>query len=173
MTTENNITIGSTHHLGGADYTYRLTGRETGGQGALIEVSVAPRTFFAIPHIHDQEEEWIYIIDGQCRAQLDGQTMDVSAGDTVFVPRGTPHALANAGDTTARLLFILTPAGMEPFFAETAATLTHQPHFPLEAFDDFNAYVTDMMQQFPEVGQTMGTIMQMLGKYHMRPADAE
>jgi hypothetical protein len=39
----------------------------------------------------------------------------------VFKPRGIPHAFWNAGDTTARLLEVITPAGFERYFEEMAA----------------------------------------------------
>jgi hypothetical protein len=46
---------------------------------------------------------------------------DTQTGSFVFVPRGTPHAFQNVGDTPARLLVMFTPSGMERFFDEFSA----------------------------------------------------
>ena len=39
-------------------------------------------------------------------------------GDLIFKPRGQWHTFWNAGDTPARILEIISPAGFEDFFAE-------------------------------------------------------
>lgn len=38
------------------------------------------------------------------------------AGETAFIPRGTPHCFKNCSDRTARVLVMFTPGGIEGFF---------------------------------------------------------
>lgn len=41
----------------------------------------------------------------------------------MFVPPGCPHAFANAGKTSARMLFQATPVGHERYFEELLSIL--------------------------------------------------
>ena len=77
-----------------------------------------------IPHRHSREDESFYIIDGQLEFRIGerGERLIVAApGSFVFGPRGIPHTLKNEGTTPARVLVIISPAGLERFFAEREA----------------------------------------------------
>ncbi len=45
-------------------------------------------------------------------------TISASPGDFAFLPRGIAHSFKNNGDVTAKALVLLTPAGLENYFAE-------------------------------------------------------
>lgn len=66
-------------------------------------------------HRHDTADEVLLIQEGHAHAVLEGQTIEVSPGSTVFVPRGTWHAVENTGNPI-RLIWIVTPPGLEDFF---------------------------------------------------------
>lgn len=51
---------------------------------------------------------------------MDGREFVARAGDVIFKPRNVPHAFWNAGDTPARIIDLITPAGFEQFFREIA-----------------------------------------------------
>ena len=97
--------------------TYVITGAETGGAFFMAEVSVVPGGG-PPPHIHSREDEAFYVQQGTLVAQVGEQTLNLSAGDFVFLPRGVAHSFKNVGEETARLLTIITPAGLENYFAE-------------------------------------------------------
>ncbi|MQA85278.1 MAG: cupin domain-containing protein [Streptosporangiales bacterium] len=44
------------------------------------------------PHRHPRSAEAVYVAEGSGRAWQDGEVRRVTAGDTVLVPRGVPHA---------------------------------------------------------------------------------
>ncbi|MGQ0568189.1 MAG: cupin domain-containing protein, partial [Armatimonadota bacterium] len=69
-------------------------------------------------HIHLDEDEAFYVLEGRLSYQLGSRHAEASAGSLVFIPRGTVHAFSNIGPQPARLLFILAPAGFEHFFEE-------------------------------------------------------
>ena len=71
------------------------------------------------PHVHTREDETFYIQQGTLAAQVGDKALNVSAGDFVHVPRGVVHSFKNVGQETAKLLLVVTPAGLENFFAET------------------------------------------------------
>jgi quercetin dioxygenase-like cupin family protein len=90
---------------------------QTYGGFTLIEVATPPR-FVVPPHIHDDEEEAFYVLEGQLRVTCGEQTWTVGPGDFVMMPRGIAHTCSTVGDGSARLLQITSPAGFERFIAE-------------------------------------------------------
>jgi hypothetical protein len=58
-------------------------------------------------HIHHNEEENIFLVDGDLVFRLGDETFDVAPGDIVNMPRGTPHGFRIVGDHAAQILFTL------------------------------------------------------------------
>ena len=46
-------------------------------------------------HIHYKDDEIFYVIAGEFLIQIDNDISLIKKGDTVFIPRGTPHTFAN------------------------------------------------------------------------------
>jgi quercetin dioxygenase-like cupin family protein len=115
--------------------TFLLTGAETGGAFFLCEAMV-PHGGGPPPHVHNREDESFYIQEGTLTIQAGGKTINASAGDFVYLPRGIMHSFQNTGKSKARLLVLATPAGLEKFFEETfdpARDSTSDPPPPSEA----------------------------------------
>ena len=70
------------------------------------------------PHRHHAEDETFILLEGELTFRMGDQSIDATAGTTLFVPRGTVHSFRTAGSTPARMLFMYSPAGMEGMFAE-------------------------------------------------------
>jgi quercetin dioxygenase-like cupin family protein len=45
----------------------------------------------AEPHSHPNEQ-WIYVLEGTFRANIDGKEIDVTPGSVVYIPANTVHA---------------------------------------------------------------------------------
>jgi gentisate 1,2-dioxygenase len=84
-------------------------------------------------HVHEHEDEYSYVLEGEVGVQVGDEVTVGRPGDLIFKPRGIWHAFWNAGDQPARLLEIISPAGFERFFAEAA------PLFAVEGPPDFEA----------------------------------
>ena len=97
--------------------TFLITGAETGGAFFMAGVAVAPGGG-APPDVHSREDESLYLQGGTLTFQIDDKELRASAGDFIYIPRGTAHAFKNAGVETATLVMVCTPAGIEEFFAE-------------------------------------------------------
>ena len=94
------------------------------GEGfSLVEHPIAPRTLAAPMHVHEHEDEYSYVLEGEVGVQIGDQVLYAQAGDLVFKPRGVWHAFWNRADEPARVLEIISPGGFERYFAELAPLL--------------------------------------------------
>ncbi|HEX9035642.1 MAG TPA: quercetin 2,3-dioxygenase [Ktedonobacterales bacterium] len=97
--------------------TVKATGDTTGGAFGLIEQELPPG--FATPtHIHHDEDEPFYILQGEVTFQCGERTLVAGAGSFVYLPRGIAHGFQVTSETPARLLQFNFPAGVERFFIE-------------------------------------------------------
>ena len=101
----------------GDQITFLITGEQTGGAFFMAEVSVPPGGGTP-PHIHHREEETFYLQQGTLTIQVGGKTLNASPGDFVHLPRGIVHCFRNTGTVDTKFLLVVTPAGLEKFFAE-------------------------------------------------------
>jgi glyoxylate utilization-related uncharacterized protein len=71
-----------------------LSGEQTAGQFCLFENRRDGGTKTPI-HVHAKDDETVYVIEGELTAVIDGQPRRLSAGESIFLPRGIPHQLMN------------------------------------------------------------------------------
>lgn len=99
----------------GGPLTFKVRADRTGGALTLIENVIAPGD--GPPHhVHANEDESWWIVEGELRFKLGDELHDAPAGSFVFVPRGVAHSFQNPGQSPARILVMFTPGGMEAFF---------------------------------------------------------
>jgi quercetin dioxygenase-like cupin family protein len=99
-------------------YTFLVTGEESGGAYFAMEALV-PTGGGPPPHIHRNEDETFYVLEGEVTFRLGDDTVVAGAGDFVNIPRDTVHCFRNDGSEPARIVLTFTPAGIEKFFEET------------------------------------------------------
>ena len=97
---------------------FMISSQESGGGFALVEHGMAPRALAAPLHRHTHEDEYSYVLEGRVGALLGEEEVFAQAGDLIFKPRGQWHTFWNAGDVPARILEIISPAGLEEAFRE-------------------------------------------------------
>jgi quercetin dioxygenase-like cupin family protein len=101
----------------GDRYTFLITGAQNNGTYFLME-AIIPSGGGPPPHIHHREDESFYLLDGTLDITLGEKKIKATTGDFVQIPRGTVHAFRNSGSTTARMLLLFSPAGMEKYFED-------------------------------------------------------
>ena len=70
-------------------------------------------------HLHLEQDEFFYILEGEFIFAIGGQRLTPSPGDSLLGPRRVSHTWARIGDQRGRLLFVFSPAGqMVAFFDE-------------------------------------------------------
>jgi quercetin dioxygenase-like cupin family protein len=117
---------GPAYGVVGDRYTILASGEDTGGAYALIEALVPPGGG-PPPHVHRREDEAFYVLEGEPAFQADGRDITATAGAWVTLAKGSLHTFRNNGPATARMLIVVTPAGLERFFAEVGQEAADQP----------------------------------------------
>jgi quercetin dioxygenase-like cupin family protein len=111
---------GQSVRLPGLTTQFKVGGEQTGGAFSIVEHRLEPGTLVP-PHTHDAIDEVSCTIEGVVGTRVGAETIEASGpGSYVVKPRGLPHTLWNPGSTPARILEIISPAGFERFFAESA-----------------------------------------------------
>lgn len=67
-----------------------------------------PPRYIAPLHIHHDDDEAWYVLDGALGVRLADQDIEVTTGGAVLAPRRTPHTYWNALPTPTRYLLIMT-----------------------------------------------------------------
>jgi len=91
--------------------TIKATAEQTGRQYSLVEI-LAPDGYEGVLHVHHFEDEGFYILEGEMTFYVGEQTIKAQPGSFLFGPKDVPHAF-RVDSGPARLLFVLSPAGME------------------------------------------------------------
>jgi quercetin dioxygenase-like cupin family protein len=112
----------------GALAEFKATAADTGGLLSIVEVTEHPGAEAPL-HVHHRDDEAFWVLDGSLTFEVGDATIEASAGDYVFGPRGIPHRFI-VGDHGCRMLFILVPGGIEDVIratSEPAASRTLPP----------------------------------------------
>jgi len=94
-----------------------IDGPTTGASVTLFEMDVLPGGAMPVPHHHAGFDEVLHGMSGRLRVTVDGQAVEVGAGEALLIKGGEVHAFANPFAETARVLCVLTPGvfGVEYF----------------------------------------------------------
>lgn len=69
-----------------------------------------PPGTFVPPHIHPDQDEYLYILEGRFDFLLDGAEEFAMPGDFVRLPMGKPHGIFNKSQNVAKTMFWVSPA---------------------------------------------------------------
>jgi uncharacterized RmlC-like cupin family protein len=73
--------------------------------------AVLPPGTFVPPHIHVNQDEFIYVLEGRFDLILDGKAAVANAGDLIRLPMKIMHGLFNKSDQPIKSLFWVSPTG--------------------------------------------------------------
>jgi mannose-6-phosphate isomerase-like protein (cupin superfamily) len=60
-------------------------------------------------HVHREDDEAWYVLDGRLGFQVGDEQREVGAGESILVRRGTPHSYWNAQPSPTRYLLVMAP----------------------------------------------------------------
>ena len=131
--------VGKVLKVGGAEFTFKVTAEQEATTSSF-EV-VIPPGYDVGAHVHGHQEELFYILEGELdllafeplvrtegnwrewQSRTGARAFHGGPGSMMFVPPGCPHAFANSGTTSVRMLFQAAPVGHERYFEELVAIL--------------------------------------------------
>ena len=96
-------------HFPGRDWLYLIGPKNSPAQNMTFGVAVFFPNTETSPHVHDVQEEIIYIISGRGRQMAGDQEMPLEPGVALFTPPGVPHQVVVDGDEPLKLVTVFSP----------------------------------------------------------------
>jgi DNA-binding transcriptional MerR regulator len=111
--------------LGGEPNDCKVSGEDTNGAMCIFEFNGSGG---GPPHLHYDQDEWIYVIEGEVQARVGDKTFHLGAGESVFLPRKVAHLWGTVGGKAGKIINVYQPAGkMEEFFRAIGKPFEHLP----------------------------------------------
>lgn len=116
---------GETLSVAGSNYRILLSGGQTDEKLAIIEMNVPPGSG-PMPHQHPHFQESFYVLEGEIEVRTQDHRYIAQKDAMVTIPvNGPVHCFKNISGENARLLCIVTPAGLESFFKEIGKSIAY------------------------------------------------
>jgi len=95
-----------------------LLGEETNQQLSMRVQEILPGQSTPL-HIHHEQAETFYVMQGEFRFRAGDQEVDGQPGITVHIPKGVPHCFAYLGrEASGQLISVLTPGIHDGFIRD-------------------------------------------------------
>lgn len=123
MTSQNSILAvdpeeGQAVSIGGGSYRILISGEQTGGSYAVIDMLVPPGAGPG-PHAHKDIQEMFYVAEGEVEFKKKDGPYLAKKGAFVNIPfGGQVHGFKNKSGAVAHLICTVVPAGLDSFFKE-------------------------------------------------------
>ncbi len=102
-------------NIAGGEYRIIISGEQTDGAYAIIEMTV-PIGAGPVPHSHPNFEETFYVLEGELTFLSERGQFLAKKGATISIPRGGAiHNFKNNSDRSAKILCTVIPAGLDIF----------------------------------------------------------
>src|SRR5918995_458129 len=107
--------------LGTNTVTLKAVTDDTEGRFSVMEHRLAAHGPSPPPHVHDQLDHAIYVLEGTVVLTAEHRQLTAPAGSFALLPHGIAHTFANPSDTVARFVEVDAPAGFQLAPATMAA----------------------------------------------------
>ncbi len=104
----------------GLGITIKTDGKSTHDAYSMFEYAIPPETSGPPPHVHTREDESFLCLAGQLDVHLGGQDFVLGHGDYLFLPRDVVHTFRNSTKEEARVVSVVSPAGLERYYQALA-----------------------------------------------------
>jgi quercetin dioxygenase-like cupin family protein len=144
-----NETQGQKLNIAGGNYRIIISGKQTDGEYAVIEMSVPPGAG-PNPHSHADFAETFYVLEGEVSFKSELGSYVAKKNSFINIPKGgIVHGFKNLSNETAKLLCTVTPAGLDGLFEEFAE------YMKTPSTDSEMAKKEKVQTLFEKFGQTM------------------
>src|SRR4051794_23774791 len=90
------------------EFTFKATAATTGGELFFAE-TVLPSGFSPPRHVHNNEHEAFYVLEGALEIVCGDERYEAGAGAFAFLPSGIAHTFRVTSDEPARVLAVGLP----------------------------------------------------------------
>jgi len=137
---DNIITVdenqGESLSIVGDAYRIVISGKQTGGAYAVIDMLIPPGGGPG-PHSHADIQELFYIVDGEISFKTEAGKYTAKKGSFVNIPKGGEvHCFKNTSNEVAHMLCTVIPAGLDAFFEEIGTPVAAGTFLPPPVFDE-------------------------------------
>ncbi|MGP3925224.1 cupin domain-containing protein [Streptomyces sp. 8N616] len=98
----------------GGDLRTLLSPATSGATAGFMGVLTLEPGEVVTEHYHPYSEEFLYLVNGEITARIDGEPVSLSAGEALHLEINVRHRLENHGDVPAFLVFQLGPLAPRP-----------------------------------------------------------
>jgi quercetin dioxygenase-like cupin family protein len=109
--------------FGDMEVHYCLDAEDTKGVNTLFKCIIKSGAKIAAAHYHEKFDETVYCLKGNVTYTVDGKTIELTPGDSLFIPRGAVHAFANKSAETVEFLACCSPGLMGPDYFKDIAEI--------------------------------------------------
>jgi len=106
---------GEGHHVGNVEFLARSADTP---RFNLAVITIQPHRDGPPPHVHRDEDDSFYILEGELTFLVEGDELTAGPGTFVLAPPGVEHTFANRGDAVVRMVNVHAPAGFDIRLAE-------------------------------------------------------
>lgn len=116
--------------MAGGRYRILVSGQQTDGKYAVIEMEVPPGAGPS-PHAHPDFLETFFVIEGEVEVYSESGSGPAGKGSFIQIPRNGPvHCFKNKSQATAKLLCTVMPAGLDEFFRKAGTPVSDDLQAP-------------------------------------------
>jgi quercetin dioxygenase-like cupin family protein len=108
-----------------------VTQEMTGGASATL-LETTPPGGGPPPHVHRNEDETFFVVEGAFELLVDGEWIKGVPGDGFYRARGTVHTFRNSGSKMGKMLIFVEPGGFQSYLEEIS---------PLSVPDDLDKLI--------------------------------
>jgi DNA-binding transcriptional MerR regulator/quercetin dioxygenase-like cupin family protein len=99
---------------GGEPNDCKVSGKDTDGAMCVFEFT---GTSGGLPHRHHDQDEWIYVVEGEFEVHVGNKRIHLRAGESIFLLRRVAHMWGCVSGKPGKIINVYQPAGkMEQFF---------------------------------------------------------
>ena len=109
---------------GGGVFTWKATAAETGGAFLAFEDHMIRGKTTPL-HLHPNEDEALYVLEGELLVHVEGEEHKVGRGGLFVAPRGLAHAFLVTSET-AHVFSFQTPGTCERFYRDASEPVTSE-----------------------------------------------
>lgn len=113
----------------------KISSKDTDGMLSVFEYTGKQRVGPPL-HLHFDQDEIFYVVEGEYLFQLDKEQSTLKAGDTIFLPRNISHTWVQLSDS-GKLIYLLQPAGKFEEFFQKFSIMTTRELPPMDEMQKF------------------------------------